>query len=396
MTELPIMRFVFDRRKRATANSNGSVELEIYYDHRRKYVTTGVRILPKQWRNGAVTGRLDSVALNLNLQDLMRRATEIVGEMIANGKLCIDELPLRLRDGLRENVPDKEAEKAKRSFMDFCDERSEVRKYGKTADSQERYDRFLRFFRKWGVIACFDDITEANIIKMDKVLAARNLKPYSIWNNYHRFLNSFIIDAIDEGIIRRNPYKHVRIEKDKSSGGLGKYLTPEEFRTIEQLHVPTKSLERVRDLFVFQTYTCLSYVDLMAFDAEKIVVMNGRKVYVGRRGKTKQQFVFLLMKPAMDVLEKYGGSLPAISNAKYNEYLKALAQHAGIDKPLSSHWARHTGATLLLNMGVSMQIVSKVCGHSSTRITEQVYAKLLDETVIEAMSDVERMNGKEF
>ena len=36
-----------------------------------------------------------------------------------------------------------------------------------------------------------------------------------------------------------------------------------------------------------------------------------------------------------------------------------------------------------------MQIVSKICGHSSTKITEQVYAKLLDETVVEAIQEVE-------
>ena len=79
-----------------------------------------------------------------------------------------------------------------------------------------------------------------------------------------------------------------------------------------------------------------------------------------------------------------------MSNVKYNECLKVLAAIAGIDKPLSSHWARHTGATMLLNSGVDMEIVSKVLGHSSTKITREVYAKLLDETVADAMSEFER------
>ena len=80
--------------------------------------------------------------------------------------------------------------------------------------------------------------------------------------------------------------------------------------------------------------------------------------------------------------------LPIISNVKYNEYLKVVAQAAGIDKPISSHWARHTGATLLLNEGIDIKIVAKICGHSSMRITEQIYAKLLDETVVEAVKDI--------
>ena len=76
------------------------------------------------------------------------------------------------------------------------------------------------------------------------------------------------------------------------------------------------------------------------------------------------------------------------SNVKYNQYLKVVAQAAKIDKPVSTHWARHTGATILLNDGVPMQIVSKICGHSSTKITEQVYAKLLDETVVDAIKKI--------
>lgn len=58
---------------------------------------------------------------------------------------------------------------------------------------------------------------------------------------------------------------------------------------------------------------------------------------------------------------------------------------AGINKPVSSHWARHTGDTMLLNSGVGIEVVSKVLGHTTTRITRQICARLLDETVAEEM-----------
>ena len=113
------------------------------------------------------------------------------------------------------------------------------------------------------------------------------------------------------------------------------------------------------------------------------------KVYTGSRHKTNISFTIPILSPAWDILMKYEGKLPVISNVKYNEYLKIVAHAAGIEKPVSSHWARHTGATLLLNEGVNMKIVSKICGHSSTRITEQIYAKLLDETVVDAVQNLE-------
>ena len=85
---------------------------------------------------------------------------------------------------------------------------------------------------------------------------------------------------------------------------------------------------------------------------------------------------------------KYNNKLPVISNVKYNQYLKLVALATGIDKPISTHYARHIGTTLLLNEGIDMRIISKICGHSSTKITEQVYAKLLDETVVDAIKKI--------
>ena len=169
-------------------------------------------------------------------------------------------------------------------------------------------------------------------------------------------------------------------------GGIGKYLSPEEFKAIKEVELTTDSLRRVRDVFVFQIYTCMAYTDLKAFKTKNIQEVKGMKVYIGQRAKTGQTFTVPLLKEALTILTKYKNKLPIISNVKYNEYLKVVAQAAGIDKPVSSHWARHTGATLLLNEGgFDMKIVAKILGHSTTRITEQVYAKLLDETVVDAM-----------
>ena len=382
----PILKLVFDRRKTASRMKDGSVELRITYERKQYYISTGVRLLPKQWREpGMVTNRLDAFEQQRTLDTFVAQTRKIINDMMEEGELDIKSaartMSIRQQKKAMENV------KPEQTFIAFAKERAEVRKYGRSVDSCERYDRFMRWFEAWGRIVHFEDVTDKNVLEMDKALAATGMKTYSKWNNYHRFLNSFILDAREAGLLSRNPYKWLNIEKDKSSGGLGKYLTMEEFSRIALLEPPTRELQRARDVFIFQTYTCLSYVDLRAFDAEQFKVVNGRKVYTGRRGKTKQEFTFLLLKPAERILEKYHGRLPVVSNEKYNDHLKVLAMMAGIQKPVSSHWARHTGATMLLNEGgMDMEIVAKVLGHSSTKITRQVYAKLLDETVVDAMA----------
>lgn len=374
------MNFVYDRKKKATAKHAVAVELRINYDYRAKYMSTGVYLLPKEWRNGMVVNRPDAIELNQTLATIKREVLGVVNAMLGEGALNIMEIPDRMERRHSEG----------KTFIEFCEERADVRKYGRSKDSAERYERFLRFFRKWGKMRFFSDVTDRNVLLMDEELNKRHMANCSKWNNYHRFLNSFIIDAMSAGLLKRNPYKWVHIDKDKKSRALHKYLTLDELKRMERTRMATESLEKVRDLFVFQTYTCLSYTDLASFDVSKCKeIEGGRKLYSGKRGKTGQEFSFVLLKPAVKILQKYDGRLPLLSNVKYNEYLKIVAQAAHIDKPITSHWARHTGATILLNEGVDMEIVAKILGHSSTRITRQVYAKLLDDTVAKKMLDIE-------
>lgn len=72
--------------------------------------------------------------------------------------------------------------------------------------------------------------------------------------------------------------------------------------------------------------------------------------------------------------------LLVLSNQKYNNYLKELGAICHIDKSLHSHIARHSAACMMLNKKVSIEVVSKVLGHSSIKMTEH-YAKLVDNTI---------------
>lgn len=377
---MPVVSFVYDRKKTATRSKAAVIELRVSYRYKTKYMSTGVRVLPKEWRGDMVSGRPDAVELNKALETMRGKVLKAINEMLEEGHVDIREIPSRMR---RQEAMGK-------TFIEYCEERAEVRTYGLSGGTAHRYDHFLGWFREWGVIRAFGDVTDRNIMAMDACLRETGMRTVSVWCNYHRFLNSFILDAMSDGLLRRNPYKWLHIDKGKDGDGLQKCLTREELDRIRTARMGSECLERVRDLFVFQCYTCLSYSDLAAFDVDRVKEVNGRKMYTGERGKTGVSFTFMLLRPALDVLEKYGGRLPILSNVKYNAYLKVVAQAAGVDKPLTTHWARHTGATLLLNAGVDMETVARVLGHSSTKITRSVYAKLMDDTVAREMEKVER------
>jgi len=378
--EIPVVSFIYNRYRKASATQDAVIEIRVYYQGKAKYMSTRIRVFPKEWQRGRVVNRVDAVILNKQLDKLLVDVRQIVYDMYEDGQIDIDAIPSRLMAKRKPNV----------TFLDFCEERTKIRKYGKAVDSQERYERFLRFLKGYGKIKTFFDLTEAKVMELDRYLKGQNnMKAKSRWNNYHRFLNSFILDAQKEGLLQLNPYDRVKIEKGSDYDGIDKYLTPEEFQKLRTATMPESRLERVRDLFVFHSYTCLSYHDLRAFDPKKIKEIDGKKLYVGHRGKTKIEYTIPLLAPALEILAKYGDKLPILSNVKYNEYIKEVAKAAGIEKPVTTHWARHTGATLLLNAGVKIEIVSKVCGHSSIKMTEKIYAKLLPKTVVDAVNEIE-------
>lgn len=376
--KLPQIKFIFDRYKKATLTDKASLEIRIYHNYKQKYISTGVMLYSNQWKDGNIVNCPDTLQISQALDKMIKDIRQVIITMMEEGYIDIYAIPDRLEKSKNKDL----------SFLDYCKMRATIRKYGKAKDTQQRYGRFLRLFEAWGKIKYFSDVTDENIIAYDKYLIGKGLKPYSKWNNYHRFVDSFIIDAIDEGHLKRNPYKWLNIPKTQESLGLERCLTPDEFNKLKTAPMPTKSLEKVRDVFVFQTYTCLRYSDLKKFDSRKVQEIKGMPVYLGDSVKTNKPFVIPLLSPALDILHKYEGKLPVISNPKYNEYLKVVAQAAGLDYKLSTHWARHTGATMFLNKGAEMKIITKVCGHSSTRITEQVYAKLLNETVVDAIQEI--------
>lgn len=274
------------------------------------------------------------------------------------------------------------------TFLDYYAEKSETRKHGLGAITQGRYDLVLRVLQEFDKIRSFTDLTERNIIALDDYLKRKGINATSRFHNYHKFVKRFIGDAIREGLLRHNPYDTVRLDHGDFDHSIDKCLTLDEVKQLQSATMEPR-LERVRDLFVFHCYTCMSYSDLAKFDSRLIQVVDGTKVYCGRRGKTKVRFTVPLLPPALDILTKYNGKLPIVSNVKYNAYLKEVAAAAGIDKLLTTHWARHTGATLLLNAGVPIEIVSKVCGHSSVKMTEKIYAKMLPKTVVAAVNQIE-------
>ena len=184
--------------------------------------------------------------------------------------------------------------------------------------------------------------------------------------------------AIDNDLMSINPFRNLKIKKEEVEI---KPLTKEELSLIIQKDFRIKRLNQVRDCFVFAAYTAMAYADLASITYDDVKEQNGVYYIQKTRVKTGVQYTIPLNDIAMGILKRYNYQLPVLTNQRYNSYLKEIADICGIEKNLTSHLARHTAATLMLNSGISIGVVAKILGHRNTQMTAH-YAKMLDKTII--------------
>ena len=199
-------------------------------------------------------------------------------------------------------------------------------------------------------------------------------------------LKSIFLHALKNKMIQENPFMGFKIcRKEKEV----EFLTQEEVDRIRKAEMPSENLEKVRDLFLFQCFSALSYCDMSVLKPSDFQKDEHGYIYInGERLKTKVKFLAILFEDAITIAQKYNYNLPTISNQRYNTNLKIIADICGIKKPLHTHIGRHTAACYLLNKGLSLEIVARIMGHSTTKITRH-YAKLLDKTVLNEVRKIE-------
>lgn len=202
-----------------------------------------------------------------------------------------------------------------------------------------------------------------------------------------------VIRALDNEIILRDPFKNFKSRKTKL---VKKPLSSQELYELERHYFTTDRLNVVRDVFVFQCYTGLAYID--AYQLKRTDIkdgVDGAFWIMSERQKTGSATNVPLLPQALQIIEKYkehplcherGTVLPVSSNQKMNEYLKEIATLCGFPFTLNTHMARRTfGSTVTLNNNVPINVVKEMLGHSSVKQTE-AYAITEQATIGREMS----------
>lgn len=203
--------------------------------------------------------------------------------------------------------------------------------------------------------------------------------------SYMAKLKSFFKYGMESGKLRRSPFIEIRIRRERKQI---EYLTDQEIKKIKETEYSTEALNRIRDVFLVQCFSGLSFIDLENLKKEDIK-QRGDTYYINKeRQKTKIRYTAVIIDEGVEILRKYDFKLPIISNQKTNSALKAVAREAGIDKNVYTHLARKTYGHILLKRGIRIEAVAKALGHSEIKTTQRYYAELNEESIL---NEFERM-----
>ncbi len=363
------VRLVFDRKHVATKKHQASVQMEVTFQRKRKYIGTGIRLYADQWgKDMKVKNHPQSVLFNQQLNDMVANIYDFAHRLSMQKKAFSFE---KLDDYLNGCGTD-----TTNSFLHFMRKRIWERPIAETTRKKQLYT--LKALEEFGKIRSFSDICYQNIMAWDEFAKKRCKRQSSVYT-YHKVLKIFVREAYASQLITVDPYQTIKLDHGTSESR--KFLTKEELERIENKPFEDKCLERVRDMFLFCCYTGLAYADLAKFDFNEAVYTDGMYRIRDYRQKTGTQYNISLVNKAMAILEKYKFKLPIISNQKYNAFLKVIGSFCEIKKRLTSHVARHTFATTVtLGNGVRIEVVSKMLGHTNIQTT-QIYAKIYQQEV---------------
>ena len=415
---------------RTSANAGAETLCPIYLNYcccgKKVRYNTGIRTKIKDWNEH--DGKLRSSYGNnykKKNQILTKMVAKINNQIIdyvaQNGAISPDVItafthgddkPLRADKGMSftayaSDLLEKQYTKNKIRISTYKNSVTIINQFKKCMD-EKGYDKKNEIF--------VGDMTE-DIVRDFLIWGLNRGRKTDTVEKYLETISKICRHASDEGLLHRASAQAIAdiilgTNLDDSSSQSIKYLTPEEMRkliNIDRCVISDKKVD-VLDMFKFSFLSCgLRISDIITlrwcdieFEKKEL-----HKIQVKTRGRNK----ISLTDEALKILEKWKGChntfvfglLPDDFDLKdeeklrtkrnsitstINKRLKSIAENVQLDKNVTFHMARHTWAVNALEQGMPMSMISSLLGHTSTAITEKVYAEFRKDTKVEAVRNL--------
>lgn len=346
-------------------------------------IDTGVHVFPDEWDNTLfkVINNPNARKLNLLIRRTLYQLEEY--ELDYDGNFTLSKLK-ELWEG-RESMQDFY------TIMQFHITHRDIR-----PGTQGIHLRVLKHLQTYRPQCQVSDLTEEFVRGFIRYMQQATLSPSTVnmqvrvLRCYYNIARKLCGNKVPDGTF---DFYHEKLS-DRLRYSI-KSFTDEEIHTLENYisrpNTPSRHIA-ILDRFLFMSYTGLRISDFISLTPENFTVENGRMwlTYTSVKTDTPVRLPIssIFDGRAEQIINKYSNSLSdffSIRKNHFNSRLKTAVRHAGINKPVSAHVARHTFASRLVNKDVPVTTIQKVIGHRSLKMT-MVYAQTNENTLVRQLS----------
>lgn len=385
---------VFNRKDQLNKHGKAPIEIRMYQNRQRRFISTGISITPIQWdeKRLVINSKCNDYELfNYQIRELISKYEKTQVEHSLKGK----SFSINILENKNEVFFNG-------SFIEFVREeiKSNQTLGAKTKVSHTNTVNKLVEFTKTGDIK-FEQVNYTFVDNFLNHLRKEKLAINTV-HKQHKTIRKYIEIAIKKGYYDLpNPCKEIKVKTEQKKRDV---LTFEEMQKLEKLdlHKFVDKVALVRDMFLFSCYTGLRISDATNLKAE--YVKKGKEGYelefvtikVNKRAEIPLHSLFKkngakLSSPEA-ILEKYYHKknefvFPKLTEPFINSHLKVIAEEAKIPLNITFHTARHSFGTYMASK-IPLPQLMYLMQHSDIKTT-MMYVNMNQELVKQGLLKVD-------
>ena len=353
-------RLVLNYACRLNNRGLAPVALECSQGVKKVYFSSKILLPPDQWDGRQVINNENAEKLMVYLIHWRNSIEEIELDALLKGKhLTLFQLKTAVKTGVRSNATIREFSDSVIKGSDR--KKATIRSYQYLCNDIEQ---------EYGNLT-LDDISHDWIEKYRMKMRNQHLSENTIKGRL-KALRCLVNEALKRNLITDDPFKFITIGNMTARIG---YLDADDIKKLENLKLKGKE-EKIRDIFLLACFSGLRWGDLSSL--EEATIENG--ILSKQMHKTNFWVHIpidtLFWGKGRKIIDKYP-NIKTLShcccNTTANRVLKELGERAGIKKKIYMHLGRKTCSNMLNQMGMSIQDISAILGHTKIDVTCKHY-----------------------
>ena len=397
---MPTYRPVWNWRNKKNENGQYPIHIRICLNRITKYYPVEV---PRNIRKEEWTGKPNNWIKNTHpfafeINGAIKEITDILDGLVR--RYYVAKKSLNFAIIYRELLKNNNTNIFNAYFDDFIKDPPETF----DPETLKRYRACLKHLNRFNAFITYNDLSSELFLRFKKYCETDASLVASTINGYFNAIKKVVFWARKDNHITKAHQEsifedvHIKVGKSKKE-----HLEIEEIQQWKNFRFPEKyrTLERDRDVFLFQVYTGFYYSDvkeLLKSDLKKDPEY-GYYINASRYKNDNLAIVPIWKFPyAASIVEKYANKNEKdphlfardtfIVDQVYNRRLKVIAELLKWERNMYNKIARNTNTQLYIRFGALRPIVSKMLGHEKEETTNAYYEVGLRD-VIEGTKNVD-------